>query len=319
MTGALIPRLGVLFDQYWNSVYVRPVQSIIASDLSREELQRRFEAATGPDTTPPPPKPAPNDLLGYSPMADDLNAGKLGLIWTLAEAYADSPERVIGKTASYGGVPLLDVDSVRYNVVEQMRRARSEVTIVSPYLIPGAAGLEVMKEIRGRNVKISVVTNSLAATDEPLVHTAYRRYRPEMLKLGADLYELSTTRTRRSVRLGLFGTSVGRLHAKSAVIDQRILFVGSMNFDPRSETHNTEIGLFIRSAEMAQQALKLIDVLKQQGAYRLRFVEGSGESHIEWTSEDAGKTTVLNEEPDSGFWDRTMLELLAPLTPESLL
>ena len=319
VTGALMPRLGTLFDQYWNSAYVRPVQAVVPTGLSREELQKRFEAATGPDTTPPPPRPAPNDLLGYSPMAEDLASGKLGLIWALAEAYADSPDRVIGKTASYGGVPLLDVDSVRYNVVEQMRRARSEVTIVSPYLIPGEAGLEVMREIRRRNVKISVVTNSLAATDEPLVHTAYRRYRPDMLKLGADLYELSTTRTRRSVRLGLFGTSVGRLHAKSAVIDRSILFVGSMNFDPRSETHNTEIGLFIRSPEMAQQALKLIDVLKQQGAYRLRFAEGGNASRIEWISEDAGKTTVLNEEPDSDFWGRAMLELLAPLTPESLL
>ena len=318
VTGALIPRLGSLFDQYWNSPYVRPVESVVASTLPNDELQRRFEAATGPDTTPPPPKPAPNDLLGYGPIAEDLDAGRLGLIWTTAEAYADSPDRVIGKTASYGGVPLLDVDSVRYNVVEQMRRARSEVTIVSPYLIPGAAGLEVMNEIRRRQVKISVVTNSLAATDEPLVHTAYRRYRPEMLRLGAELYELSTNRTRRSVRLGLFGTSVGRLHAKSAVIDQRILFVGSMNFDPRSEVHNTEIGLFIRSPEMAQQALKLLEVLKQQGAYRLRFAEGS-DSRLEWVSEEAGKTTVLSEEPDSGFWDRTMLELLAPLTPESLL
>jgi len=178
----------------------------------------------------------------------------------------------------------------------------------------------VMREIRGRNVKISVVTNSLAATDEPLVHTAYRRYRPDMLRLGADLYELSTNRTRRSVRLGLFGSSVGRLHAKSAVIDRRILFVGSMNFDPRSETYNTEIGLFIRSPEMAQQALKLIDVLKQQGAYRLRFAEGSNQSRIEWVSDEGdAKATVLTEEPDSGFWDRTMLEILAPLTPESLL
>ncbi|MNT56959.1 cardiolipin synthetase [compost metagenome] len=126
------------------------------------------------------------------------------------------------------------------------------------------------------------------------------------------------------MRLGLFGTSVGRLHAKSAVIDQRILFVGSMNFDPRSEIHNTEIGLFIRSPEMAQQTLKLLDVLKQQGAYRLRFAEGAdagavGSRRIEWVSEEGGKTTVLHEEPDSGFWDRTMLELLAPLTPESLL
>ncbi|MCY1212997.1 Cardiolipin synthase C [compost metagenome] len=324
VTGALIPRLGVLFDQYWNSPHVRPIGAVVHTDLPREELQRRFDAATGPDTTPPPPKPAPNDLLGYSPVADDLDAGKLGLIWTTAEAYADSPDRVIGKTASYGGVPLLDVDSVRYNVVEQMRRARSEVTLVSPYLIPGASGLEVMREIRGRNVKISVVTNSLAATDEPLVHTAYRRYRADMLALGAELHELSSARTRRSVRLGLFGTSVGRLHAKSAVIDQRILFVGSMNFDPRSEIHNTEIGLFIRSPEMAQQTLKLLDVLKQQGAYRLRFAEGAdagavGSRRIEWVSEEGGKTTVLHEEPDSGFWDRTMLELLSPLTPESLL
>jgi cardiolipin synthase C len=319
VTGALVPRLGSLFDQYWNSTYVRPVQSVVTSSIAHEELRRRFDAATGPDTTPPPPPPAPNDLLGYSPIADDLNAGRLGLIWTLAEAYADSPDRVIGKTASYGGVPLLDVDSVRYNVVEQMRRARAEVTIVSPYLIPGATGLEVMREIRGRGVKISVVTNSLAATDEPLVHTAYRRYRPDMLKLGADLYELSSTRTRRSVRLGLFGTTVGRLHAKSAVIDRRTLFVGSMNFDPRSESQNTEIGLIIHSPEMAQQMLKLLDVLKQQGAYRLRFAEGSNDSRIEWVSDDAGKITVLHEEPDSGFWDRTMLELLAPLTPESLL
>jgi putative cardiolipin synthase len=70
---------------------------------------------------------------------------------------------------------------------------------------------------------------------------------------------------------------------------------------------------------MAQQTLKLIDVLKQQGAYRLRFAEGSDGTRIEWVSEEAGKTTVLLEEPDSGFWDRTMLELLAPLTPESLL
>jgi len=60
-------------------------------------------------------------------------------------------------------------------------------------------------------------------------------------------------------------------------------------------------------------------VLKQQGAYRLRFAEDGTKSRIEWISEDAGKTTVLNEEPDSDFWGRAMLELLAPLTPESLL
>ena len=59
------------------------------------------------------------------------------------------------------------------------------------------------------------MTNSLAATDEPLVHTGYRRYRPQMLALGMELYELSPQRVSRSVRLGRFSTSIGRLHAKS--------------------------------------------------------------------------------------------------------
>ena len=66
-----------------------------------------------------------------------------------------------------------------------------------------------------------MVTNSLAATDEPLVHTGYRRYRADMLRLGVELYELSSARTARSVRLGIFGSPIGRLHAKSAVFDRR--------------------------------------------------------------------------------------------------
>jgi phosphatidylserine/phosphatidylglycerophosphate/cardiolipin synthase-like enzyme len=317
VAGALIPRLGQLFDQYWNSEHVRPIETVVASSLSRAERQRRFEELTALQTTPPPRPPAPNDVLGYSPIVEDLKAGKLDLIWTRAEAYADSPERVVGKQANYGGIPLLDVDSVRYNVVEQIRRGRSDVTLVSPYLIPGKGGLEAMREVRGRGMKISVVTNSLAATDEPLVHTGYRRYREDMLRLGAEIYELSSQRTRRSVRLGLFGTQIGRLHAKSAVIDGRTLFVGSMNFDPRSDVYNTEIGLIIFSREMAQQVLKLIDVLKQQGAYKVRFAPGT--ERIEWVSEEAGIEQVLTSEPDSTLWDRVMLEILAPLAPESLL
>jgi len=317
VAGALIPRLQSLFDQYWNSPYVRPIGTVVPSSLSREDLTRRFDEATGPATTPPPRPPAPNDLLGYSPLVEDMKAGRLNLIWTLAEAYADSPDRVIGKVSTYRGVPLLDVDSVRYNVIEQMRRSRSEVTLVSPYLIPGKAGLEVMREVRGRNVRIVVVTNSLAATDEPVVHTGYRRYRPDMLRLGVELYELSSARTRRSVRLGLFGSQVGRLHAKAAIFDQRTLFLGSMNFDPRSDVHNTEIGLIISSPEMAQQMLKLLDVLKQQGAYRVRFAPGS--ERLEWASAESDAETLLTSEPDAGFWDHLMLELLAPLAPESLL
>jgi phosphatidylserine/phosphatidylglycerophosphate/cardiolipin synthase-like enzyme len=317
VTGALIPRLASLFDQYWNSPHVRPIGTVVALTLPPESLRERFESMTGPDTTPAPRAPPPNDVLGYGPLVEDLDAGKLGLIWSLAEAYADTPDRVSGKTASYGGVPLLDVDSVRYNVREQMRRARQEVTLVSPYLIPGPAGLEVLREITQRGVKVDVVTNSLAATDEPLVHAGYRRYRPDMLRLGVELHELSSARTQRSVRLGLFGTQVGRLHAKAAVVDRRTLFVGSMNLDPRSELHNTEIGLIVYSPELAQQVLRLVGEIKQQGAYQVQFAPGG--ERLQWVGGDPSAPQVLDTEPDSTLGDRLMLELLGPLAPESLL
>jgi len=317
VAGALVPRLGHLFDMYWNSEYVVPLHAVAKPSGSGPELQAGVERMTALDGTPRPPAPAPNDVLGYGPIVDELDSGKLGLIWAPAVAYADSPDRVVGKTASYGGVPLLDVNSVRYNVREQIRRARSEVSITSPYFVPGEGGLEVIAEVYGRGVRMSIVTNSLAATDEPLVHTAYRRYRPRLLRLGVDLYELSSSRARASVRLGLLGSKTGQLHAKTAVIDRRILFIGSMNFDPRSDLLNTEIGLFIDSPELAQQVLKLTEALKQQGAHKLRLAEGKGS--IEWVSGPPGREEVLNSEPDSDFWTRMLLKLLAPFVPESFL
>ena len=211
----------------------------------------------------------------------------MGLIWADAQAYADAPDKVIGRVSTYGVAPIDDVDSVRYNVIEMMRRARKDVVITSPYLIPGESGLETFRNsVQRYGVKYTLVTNSLAATDEPVVHTGYRRYRPEMLKLGMNLYELSPQKVSRSLRLGRFSTSIGRLHAKSAVVDKERVFIGSMNFDPRSDQHNTEMGLFIQSPQLAQQVLKLVEVIRQQGAYKVTLAENGKD--LVWTTTGPG-------------------------------
>lgn len=312
-TGAIVPVLSGLFDTYWNSDQVMPLQALATSPHSPEELQYLFEQSTGPGPTPPPGPPPPNDALGHGPLANELEAGKLGLVWAPAQAYADAPDRAIGKTAAYGMVPLLDVDSVHYNFIEQIRRAREEVVVLTPYLIPGRTGLESIRESREHGVKFSVITNSLAASDVPAVHTGYRRYRHELLRMGVELYELSPVRVTRSLRLGLFGQTSASLHAKAAVIDRRTVFIGSLNFDPRSEMLNTELGLIVYSPALAVQALKLMNLVKQQGAYRLRLEEdGHG---IEWLG-DAGEAPPTSE-PDAGLWRRFLLELLSLLVPES--
>jgi putative cardiolipin synthase len=314
--GAILPRLSSIFDEYWNSARVYPITAIVRPDEPPEVLRQAFEQMTAVDTTPPPDPPPPNDVLGYSPIANELNAGKLGLIWADALAYADSPDKAIGRVSTYAAVPIDDVDSVRYNVIELIRRARRDVVITSPYLIPGRDGIEVFGDRSQRGVAFTLVTNSLAATDEPVVHTGYRRYRPQMLALGMDLYELSPMRVSRSLRLGRFSTSIGRLHAKSAVIDRDKVFIGSMNFDPRSDRHNTEMGLFVASPALAQQVLKLVDVIKSQGAYRVRLA--SDGKTLQWTTV-AGQTEILVEEPETDFWSRLMLEVLSVLVPEDLL
>jgi len=316
--GGILPRLTKLFEMYWDSPRVYPLGAIVKTDASIEERQRSFERLTASDTTPEPDPPPPNDVLGYAPIKAELDAGKLGLIWADARAYADSPDKAIGRVSTYAGTPIEDVDSVRYNVVEMVRRARSEVVITSPYLIPGEQGLEVLREaVQRHHVKFTLVTNSLAATDEPVVHTGYRRYRPEMLKLGMNLYELSPVRVSRSLRLGRFSTSIGRLHAKSAVVDRDRVFIGSMNFDPRSDQLNTEMGLFIENREIAQQLLKLIDVIKSQGAYQVRLAANGKD--LEWVTTGAQGQQELVDEPETDIWSRMMLEILSVLTPESLL
>ena len=343
--GAILPRLSSLFDDYWNSDRVLPLRAIVKTERPDDALRREFERTTAAEAvpllritsppsemdttpvvevigstggTPEPEAPPPNDVLGYGPIVDELNAGKVGLIWADAQAYADNPDKVIGRVSSYGVAPIDDVDSVRYNVVEMMRRARKNVVITSPYLIPGEAGIETFRSsIERHGVSYTLVTNSLAATDEPVVHTGYRRYRPEMLKLGVNLYELSPQKVSRSLRLGRFSTSIGRLHAKSAVVDGERVFIGSMNFDPRSDQHNTEMGLFIQSPVLAQQMLKLVDVIRQQGAYKVTLA-ANGKDVI-WTTTGPGGREEVVEEPETDIWTRIMLELLSVIAPEGLL
>jgi phosphatidylserine/phosphatidylglycerophosphate/cardiolipin synthase-like enzyme len=47
-----------------------------------------------------------------------------------------------------------------------------------------------------------------------------------------------------------FRSSNASLHAKALVIDQKIVFIGSMNMDARSAHTNSELGLVMRSPRL---------------------------------------------------------------------
>jgi len=204
--------------------------------------------------------------------------------------------------------------SVTMGVMDLVAESRSEVVLSSPYFVPGTMGVEAFGKLRKRDVKITVLTNSLASNDEPLVHTGYARYRPELLRSGVDLYELSPTRSQKNARLMLPGASRGRLHAKTAVIDRRFVFIGSMNLDPRSASRNTELGMIVDSPELAREVLRVIHISKLQSAYRLQFA--SDGYSLQWLTMDDEGEVVLVTEPDTTFFLRFQNWLLSPFVPE---
>ncbi|MEO7107802.1 MAG: phospholipase D family protein [Rhodoferax sp.] len=313
VVGDVLPAMGALFDRYWNSRAVYPLKSIAKNPWSKSELLAYFEKETGPAKTPAPKPLATTDVLGYAPISDDLATGRLGLNWGTAYVFADHPDKPFESSA---GSDLLET-SVTYNVLEAVAQAKHEVVASSPYFVPGVKGMAFLKKLRDRGVKVTVLTNSLGSTDEPIVHTGYSRYREQMLAEGIDLYELSSTRVKYNKRPFLFGSSLGRLHAKLFVIDRKTSFIGSMNLDPRSATVNTEFGAVIESPEVAREIIRVIDIDRLQSAYKLRLAKnGSG---IEWIGMDDDKEMVLTTEPDTSPWLRFKAWVLSPLVPEEQL
>jgi putative cardiolipin synthase len=303
--GAVLPTLAGLFDQYWNSEHVYPLEAIVPPSGPAEARRRRFEEATLASRGPPLPPPGAKDLLGQLGIADELGTGRLELIWAKAEAFADSPDKVIDHSARVLGKPVSTDPTVRQSLMAELLRARQGVVISSPYLVPDHSVMEDIQEGRLWNLSITLITNSLASTDEPWVHAGYQRYRTEMLDLGVHLYEVAPSRIRSSKSLGAFGQSIGRFHGKAAAIDGELMFIGSLNFDPRSEKHNTELGFLIHSPELTGQLLKLAAFVINEAAFQVRL--GPDRKSLEWHIRTDQGEQVFTEEPDTSWWQRTML------------
>jgi putative cardiolipin synthase len=311
VVGQVLPQLSNIFDGYWNSEQVRPVEDVVTVAGGKKFTAADFDSWVGMAAPAPAIFLPPSDILGYGPIAEELDGGRLGLLWGKARAVADPPEKPVSMSEDEA-----IKSSVTMQVWGMLLNAKTQVDLTSPYLVPGERGMAAFDELASRNIKVTLLTNSLAATDEPLVHTGYARYRERLLQDGVDLYELSPERTTASSRFGMFGKSLGRLHAKTAAVDKTTIFIGSMNLDPRSASQNTEMGVIVDSPQLAREMMRIINVSKVQNSYRLRLDKDGA---IEWLSTDGEKEVILNTEPESGFFKRIYNRLIAPLVPEMLL
>ena len=196
-----------------------------------------------------------------------------------------------------------------------MLSAQQELLISSPYFIPSKMGLNTLQTLRDRDVKITIVTNSLEANDVPAVHAGYIDYRNDLLDMGVDLYEFKQNNSKSE--WSLLGSKRSSLHAKMFVIDQTRNYVGSFNLDPRSALHNTEMGIIFDNEEFGARAHEVILDKLDKHAYQVSLND-DGELRWEELTED-GETRVHIVEPGTTRVQRATVYLMSWLPVEWLL
>ena len=295
--GPAVQQTEEVFDRYWNSSMVAPIRDL-PDWLARAELgllRRRLRRLTASGR-------GDSYLEHVESALAELKAGE-GLHWTdKATIISDPPEKA---QSTDGDGWLLAA------ILPVISAAKKSVEITSPYFIPQDSGARLMLRLAGAGVSISVLTNSLAATDVTAVHGAYMRFRKPLLAGGIRLFELRARHAHKNV--SLLGSRGASLHTKAFVVDGLHGFVGSFNFDPRSISLNTEMGLLFEHAGLAREMQTVFaEETASRRSYRLVL---AGES-VRWQD---GGDRILDQEPDAGIRRRAMASAISLLPVESQL
>ena len=302
--GEIVPRVSADFDTYWNSQPVHPATPIVGPAGDADVIAGLVKRHHGTDQMR-----TYQSILDASDTLPKLTRGDLPLEWTTAVLVSDKPSK------GQGLVRRKDL------LVTRLLDAVGEVTErfdgVSPYFVPGALGVRNFAALERSGVQVRMLTNSLEATDVLPVHAGYAKSRKDLLKGGMRLYELRRTGAPENPadRIGPFGSSGSSLHAKTFAVDGKRIFVGSFNFDPRSITLNTEMGLLIDSEVMAGRLHDAFD----NGLGGLAWEVEKRGGDLVWTNPEAPDTPPLTTEPGGSIMRNIAITVIGWLPVEWLL
>jgi cardiolipin synthase C len=345
--GRIARDLSRSFDRYWNNPQAFPVQSLmtpreletikpasgvtnpaalptsIPSD-SRPAIEDDAASSVFPDLS----KPSASQASNTTPLPESVDLGQLNWVWAPSVLLVDKADKIAADADDVKEAQETTVDGL----LALMMQAQKDLLIVSPYFVPGERMMKQFAEIRARGVRVRVLTNSLASNDAPAAHVGYARYRKALLDLGVELYEMRAEQPGSVSSLGSLGGSMGALaggslgsstggsrtslHAKVVVADSRILVVGSMNLDLRSQLQNSEVAVVIRSAALAAQATRQIEPALAQGAYRVELQSGG---QLVWRAPSGSPLPDTRVEPDTSVGLRLILKVIGPFAPDEML
>ncbi len=180
------------------------------------------------------------------------------VIWTNVTFISDTPGKNHMKYLLGGG------GLTTQKLAQLVENAQEQIVIQSPYLVMSAQAKKLFKAAINRGVKVRISTNSLASTDNIEAFSGYRNQRDALLKMGIEIFEFKPDaqikqRMVTHVSLNSAKPPSFAIHAKTMVVDAKTVFIGTFNFDPRSQNLNTEVGVIVEEPSLASQVQSAIE------------------------------------------------------------
>ncbi len=237
---------------------------------------------------------------------------KMDFSWGYGKFLADPPEKV--------EMTMDEKEAYRGDIVRALqhlwKKTENSVYMSAAYFVPGQGGLEHILHEENSGVHMTIVTNSLASTNAPTVYAKWEKYRKQLIKSGADVYEFMVSaenlrgkkhdRERKQ-------SSFSVLHSKTMVFDDNISWIGSFNLDPRSAYYNTENVAIFESKDFAT---KLKQMIIQDTETSWHVTLDKNDAPV-WTGSrpDDTKPQVHKHAPDTTIF-RRIWKTLCNLVPE---
>ena len=308
--GPIVRDISKMYDYFWNGKWSVPISVITKKKYTMTDLQierKKLEEKIRKDSYPYP--------LAKDTQQLQRKLKKLmqHFVWTHeGEVLWNDPVQM-----------RLPRDKQSHTLISslhtRLNKVHKSLLMESAYFIPRKDGIEHLIKLRKKGIKVRILTNSLKSNDVMAAYAGYNNYRMELLRHGAEVYELrddagkskiiNHAPAKRKVSTGL--------HAKIFVFDDKDVFVGSFNLDPRSSKINTEGGLYVPSPVLAKRVMAYMNEgIKAENSYHLQLDE---QGHIMWITEENDKKKVYRSEPKTGVWDKLKVNILQMLPLEDQL
>ncbi|KRG69979.1 phospholipase D family protein [Pseudoxanthomonas dokdonensis] len=303
MAGPVVGQISASFDRFWNAPSNYPIATLSPDDANAAALEKvRPQLLASIDAIRNSAYArAVQDDSGVQAWMDGSTELRWSDQWRFVSDDPMKLEMGDGDQRSNVAAALLPV----------LQSTQQRAHLISPYFVPGDRGTALLVDLAksGRDVKI--LTNSLAANDVAAVHGGYSRYRPTLLEGGVQIWELKPLGEAND-NFSLKGSSGSSLHTKALVIDERQIFVGSYNLDPRSTSLNSEQGVLVSDPQLAAQLEQIFQTqVSPAHAWKVEQVDGD----LRWS--DGSET--FDKEPKASASRRMQAWLMKILPVQSQL